>query len=64
MIEKVVLGVILLAALMFIARLVMRAIASGTDGSKPPSCAGCPFDSKCQMQDREHLSEFGGDTNE
>ena len=58
--EKVVLGVILVAAVLVLARIVWRSVSAANDGSKPPSCSGCPFDSKCEMQDRPKMTDCGG----
>ena len=57
--EKVVLGVILVVAVAVLVRILWRSIVRANDPSKPPSCAGCPFDSKCEMQDQPHLSNRG-----
>lgn len=57
--EKVVLTAILLVALAVVARIVWRTLTATRDGSKSPACAGCPFDSKCAMQHREHLGSCG-----
>ena len=57
--DKVVLGVILVVAVAVLARILWRSIARANDPSKPPSCAGCPFDSKCEMQDKPHPNESG-----
>jgi hypothetical protein len=62
-IEKALLGVILIVALVAIVRTVVR-VMNSSDDSKPPACAGCPFDSKCEMQDKPHASECGGDGGE
>jgi hypothetical protein len=56
--ESVILIAILAGALAVLARIVWRTFAA-RDGSKPPTCAGCPFDSKCAMQHREHLESCG-----
>ena len=57
--EKIVLGVILAVAVAVLARMVWRSVARASDPTKPPSCGGCPFDSKCQMQDQPHLDGCG-----
>jgi hypothetical protein len=57
--DKVVLGVILVVAVSVLVRILWRSIARANDPSKPPSCGGCPFDSKCQMQDQPHVSDCG-----
>jgi len=57
--DKVVLGVILVVAVSVLVRILWRSIARANDPSKPPSCGGCPFDSKCQMQDQPHVSDGG-----
>lgn len=57
--EKALLAVILAVAVVAIVRIVRRSLAAASDSS--PACAGCPFDSKCHMQDRPHLDECGGD---
>jgi hypothetical protein len=62
-IEKVLLGAILIVVLVAVVRTVMRAVNSSED-SKPAGCTGCPFDSKCVMQDRPHTSECGSDEGE
>jgi hypothetical protein len=59
--EKVLLGAILIVVLAAIVRSVHRAITANADGSKPPSCSGCPFVSKCEMQDRPHMGGCGED---
>jgi hypothetical protein len=64
MLEKLLLGVILVVVLAVIVRSVIRALASSERGSKPPSCAGCPFDSKCEMQDKPHADGCGSDASE
>ncbi len=58
--DKVLLGVILVVAVSVLVRILWRSIARANDPSKPPSCGGCPFDSKCEMQDKPHVSEQGG----
>jgi len=62
--EKALLGVILIIVLVAIVRSVHRAIAANADGSKPPVCSGCPFDSKCEMQSKPHMGGCGGDESE
>jgi len=57
--DKVLLGVILVVAVSVLVRILWRSIARANDPSKPPSCGGCPFDSKCQMQDQPHISDCG-----
>jgi hypothetical protein len=57
--EKILLGVILIAAVAVLLRMLWRSIAHASDTSKTPGCAGCPFDSKCQMQDRKHDDQCG-----
>jgi hypothetical protein len=63
-IEKSLLGVVLIIVLVAIVRSVHRSIAANADGSKPAACAGCPFDSKCEMQDKPHVNACGGDESE
>lgn len=58
--EKAMLGVILIVAATALVRIVWRSIASANDPSQPPPCAGCPFTSKCDMQDRPHIDGCGG----
>ncbi len=57
--DKVLLGVILVVAVSVLVRILWRSIARANDPSKPPSCGGCPFDSKCEMQNQPHVSEHG-----
>lgn len=57
--EKAMLAVILIVAVTALVRIVWRSMASANDPSKPPSCAGCPFTSKCEMQDQPHLDGCG-----
>ncbi len=57
--DKVLLGVILVVAVSVLVRILWRSIARANDPSKSPSCGGCPFDSKCEMQDKPHVSEHG-----
>ncbi|MCK4409954.1 MAG: hypothetical protein KAW67_07705 [Candidatus Eisenbacteria sp.] len=57
--DKVVLGVILVVAVSVLVRILWRSIARANDSSKPASCVGCPFDSKCEMQDKPHLDRYG-----
>jgi len=57
--EKIVLGVILIVAVTVLIGMVWRSIARASDPSKPAGCAGCPFDSKCEMQDKPHAGECG-----
>jgi hypothetical protein len=63
MIEKALLGVILIVAVVAIVRTVLRVVNSGDD-SKSPACAGCPFDSKCAMQDKPHMNGCGSNEGE
>jgi hypothetical protein len=63
MFQKVLLVVILLTAIAVIVRAVLRSIASVRD-EKPPSCAGCPFDSACEMQHKRHTTTPGSDNGE
>jgi hypothetical protein len=64
MIERLLLGIILIVVLVIILRAVRRTVARSADDSKPPACAGCPFDSKCEMQDKPHVSSCGSDAGE
>jgi hypothetical protein len=59
--EKVVLGVILVVAVAVLVRMLWRSIARANDPSKPAGCAGCPFDSKCEMQDKPHAGACGSE---
>ena len=59
MMEKVMLAVVLVVAIVGLIRIVRRSIAAANDPSKSPGCAGCPFDSKCQMQSQPHVGECG-----
>jgi len=59
--EKVVLGVILLVAVAVLVRILWRSIARANDPTKPAGCAGCPFGSKCEMQDKPHADACGGE---
>ena len=58
--DKVLLGVMLVVAVAVLVRILWRSIARANDPSKPPACAGCPFDSKCEMQNKPHPAEWGG----
>ena len=58
--EKLLLAMILVVALAVLVRTVRRSIAAAGDPSKPGGCAGCPFDSKCEMQNRPHADQCGG----
>lgn len=62
--DKVVLGVILVVAVSVLVRILWRSIGRANDPSKPPSCGGCPFDSKCTMQDQPHISDCGSTTDD
>jgi len=62
--EKAILGVILLGAVVLLVRMVVRTLRAAADGSKPAACAGCPFDSECKMQGRAHASECEGEPDE
>jgi hypothetical protein len=64
MTERIILACVLLAALAVIVQSVRRALTGRGDDGKPPSCAGCPFDSKCQMQDRDRAETQGNDSDE
>ena len=57
--DRVLLGVIRVVAVSVLVRTLWRSIARANDPSKPPSCAGCPFASKCEMQNRPHPDECG-----
>ena len=57
--DKVLLGVILVVAVSVLVRILWRSIGRANDPSKPPSCAECPFNSKCEMQNRPHPDEWG-----
>jgi hypothetical protein len=63
MMEKVFLGVILIIVLAAVVRTVVR-VANSSKDSKPAACAGCPFDSKCEMQDKQHMNGCGSDESE
>ncbi len=54
--EKFWLGVILVAAVGGLVVMLRRSVRHADDPSKPPSCAGCPFSSKCEMQDAPRRS--------
>ncbi len=60
--DKVLLGVILVVAVSVLVRILWRSIGRANDPSKPPSCGGCPFDSKCEMQNKPHVSDQGSAT--
>ena len=62
--DKVVLGVILVVAVSVLVRILWRSIARANDPSKSPACGGCPFDSKCEMQDKPHISDCGSTTDD
>lgn len=62
--EKAVLTIILIAAVAILARIVWRSVSRAVDPSKPPACEQCPFDSKCEMQNRPHAETCGVDGNE
>ena len=62
--DKVLLGVILVVAISVLVRILWRSIARANDSSKAPSCSGCPFDSKCEMQSRPHVGEHGSAADE
>jgi hypothetical protein len=57
--EKVMLAVVLIVAVVALIRIVRRSIAAANDPSKAPACAGCPFGSKCEMQDQPHVDSCG-----
>jgi hypothetical protein len=57
--DKVLLGVILVVAVSVLVRILWRSVARAKDPSKPSPCGGCPFDSKCEMQNQPHASEHG-----
>jgi hypothetical protein len=57
-VEKALLGVILIVAVVAIVRIVRRSLAAAADSSSP-GCAGCPFESKCEMQDKPHMDGCG-----
>lgn len=46
--EKLLLGIILVAAVAGLARMVWRSARRAGDPGCPPACAGCPLSSKCQ----------------
>jgi hypothetical protein len=54
-VERVVLGGILVAAVAALVWMVVRSIRKASRRTSNASCAGCPFEPKCQMQDRQHL---------
>ena len=58
------LALILVVAVLVLARIVWRSVSAASDPSKPPSCAGCPFDSKCEMQDKPHVEPCGSESND
>ncbi|MBN2564595.1 MAG: hypothetical protein JXB46_02680 [Candidatus Eisenbacteria bacterium] len=53
--EQIVLGIILAAAVAALVWIVLRQIRRASGRTLNPSCAGCPFEPKCEMQDRQHL---------
>jgi hypothetical protein len=57
--DRVLLGVILVVAVSILVRILWRSSGRANDPSKPPSCSGCPFDSKCEMQNQPHVSDYG-----
>lgn len=59
--ERVVLGIILVVAVTVLARIIWRSVARASDPARPAACAGCPFDSKCEMQNKPHVDECGSD---
>ena len=62
--ETAILAVILVVALAVLARIVWRSVSASREGAGPASCAGCPFNSKCAMQDRQHMDECGDEEND
>lgn len=58
--ERVILIAILAAAVVILARVIWRSVAGSPSRPGAPSCAGCPFDSTCGMQDRGRLNQLGG----
>ena len=59
--QELLLALILIVAIYFLVRFVWRSLSAPDDSSKPPSCAGCPFDSKCEMQDKPHVEPCGSE---
>ena len=59
--EKVVLGAILLVAVAALVRMLGRSVARANDPTRPAGCGGCPFGSKCEMQDKPHVDACGGE---
>ena len=59
--EKIVLGLILFVAVAVLVRILWRSLARANDASKPAGCAGCPFDSKCEMQSKPHAEACGSE---
>ncbi len=62
--DKVLLGVILVVAVSVLVRILWKSIARANDPSKSPACAGCPFYSKCEMQNHPHVTEHGSAAND
>jgi hypothetical protein len=50
--ERIVLGVILVAALAALARMIWRSVSRAAVQTSP-GCAECPFVEKCEMNARE-----------
>jgi hypothetical protein len=62
--ERVVLGIILVSALAYLVWMVLRQIRSASGRVSNPACAGCPFEPKCEMQERrDHEPDAGQDRN-
>lgn len=55
--ERFVLGAILVVAVGALVWMVVRAIRRAGERASNPSCAGCPFEPKCEMKDRPHEQE-------
>ena len=52
---------VLVVAVVALVRIVRRSLAAANDSSKPAGCAGCPFDSKCEMQSKPHAEACGSE---
>ena len=55
--ERFVLGAILVVAVGALVWMVVRAIRRAGERASNPSCAGCPFEPKCEMKDRTREQE-------
>ena len=64
MMEKALLAVVLIVAVVGLVRIVRNSIGAGSGPSKSPACGGCPFESKCQMQSRPHAGDCGDVTDD